>query len=247
MADNPQPLRHHLAELRRRLLVSFIALVGGLIAAFVFRDYIFDVLMRPLGDQELYVYTLTGSIGPAMKVALLGGVIVALPVFVYQIIGFMAPALSPGERRFLNRLIPGVLLAFCGGVAFAYFVLLPPIVTFLLEFGSEVAIIQPSLESYINTVTALMFWMGVAFETPFVMYLLSAIGITSPEMYSKFRRPWIVVSVVLGAVITPTFDPVNQAMVAAPFLVLYEVGILLSRFARRGKRRGVGMQSQGRN
>ena len=237
MADTPTPLRHHLAELRRRLLISSVALVAGLVTAFVFRQHIFDVLTRPIGDRQLYVYTLTGSIGPAMKVALLGGVIVALPVFVYQIVGFIAPALSAGERRFFNRLIPGVALAFCGGVAFAYFVLLPPIVVFLLGFGAEVAIIQPSLESYINTVTALMFWMGVAFETPFVMYLLSAIGITSPEKYSRFRRPWIVVSVILGALITPTFDPVNQAMVAAPFLVLYEIGILLSRFGRRGARK----------
>ncbi|MEE9285725.1 MAG: twin-arginine translocase subunit TatC [Dehalococcoidia bacterium] len=246
MPDQPMSVTGHLAELRRRVFVSLIALVAGIVVSFIFRERIFDILTRPGPDDlELFFFTLTGAIGPTMKVALLGGFIVALPVIVHQAVGFIAPGLTGRERRYLYLLLPGVAVCFMAGVAFAYFVLVPPIVEFLLDFGGDIAEPRPSLGSYIDTVTALLFWMGVAFETPFLMYFLTLIGVANPRFFARQRRAWLVISFVLGALITPTFDPINQTMVAGPFIVLYEIGILLSRVAARRPRRRAPAASDG--
>ena len=233
MAEPSMPLMAHLAELRRRLFISTIALVAGTIASFLYRDFLFDLLKRPAGDRVFYFHEITGVIGPTMKVAMLGGVILALPVLVYQVVMFLSPGLSSRERRWLYLLLPGTGLFFLAGVVFAYFILVPPIVGFLFDFGAEVAEPIVSIGSYVNAVVGLMFWMGVGFETPFLMYFLTMVGVGSPKFFASHRRTWIVISFVLAAVITPTFDPMNQAMVAGPFIVLYEIGIWLSRFAAR--------------
>ncbi|MCH7552504.1 MAG: twin-arginine translocase subunit TatC [Chloroflexi bacterium] len=227
----------HLAELRRRIFISLVAVIIGIIVSFVFRDFIFDLLMRPGDDPELYFHTLTGAIGPTMKVALLGGVILALPVVAYQAVQFLAPGLTRSERRYFLIMLPGVALCFLAGMAFAYFILIPPIIDFLFTFGEDVATPLVGLDSYVNTVTSLLFWMGIAFETPFIMYFFARLGIMSPDFYARQRRTWFVISFVLGAIITPTFDPVNQSLVAAPFIVLYELGIWVSRLALRGRRK----------
>ena len=143
MADQSMSVIGHLAELRRRAIVSVIALVAGVIASFVFRDRIFDILTRAGGDPQLYFFTLTGAIGPTMKVAMLGGFIVALPVVVHQFVGFIAPGLTGRERRYFYLLLPGVAICFMAGVAFAYFGLVPSIVDFLLTFQSAGARGQP--------------------------------------------------------------------------------------------------------
>ena len=236
MADDSKSFTWHLSELRRRLFISVGALVIGVIAAFIFREPLFDVLRRPAGDTPFYFHELTGIIGPTMKVALLGGFILALPVVVYQAVMFLAPGLTSRERRYLLLLLPGVFLCFAAGVSFGYFVLVPPVVDFLLGFGRGIATPLVSIGSYLNTVVALLFWMGVAFETPFLMYFLTLVGVATPKFLARQRRVWVVIAFVLGAVITPTFDPINQAMVAGPFIVLYEVGILLSRLAARRPR-----------
>ena len=243
------PITGHLAELRTRLMITTVAVIAGIVVAFIFRDFIFDILLRP-GERdgkqiELFFTTLTGAIGPTMKVALLGGVIAALPILVYQGAQFLAPGMTRAERRYFLTMLPGVVLAFGAGLAFAYFILVPPIVEFLTTFGEDVATPIITLESYINTVVALLFWMGVAFETPFLMYFLARFGIASPQFYARQRRVWLVISFVLGALITPTFDPINQVMVAAPFIVLYEVGILFSRFAVRNRKRSPDVATEG--
>ena len=231
MGDNSVPFTAHLSELRRRLMISVGALVVGIVVSFIFRDFLFDLLLRPGGNPDLYFHQLTGFVGPTMKVAMLGGVILGLPVFVYHIVMFLNPGLTPQERRYLYLLLPGVAISFVGGVAFAYFVVVPPIVEFLLEFGDDVAEPLVSIGSYMNTVVALLFWMGVAFETPLLMYFLTMVGVARPSFFARQRRIWIVVSFVLAAIITPTLDPVNQSIVAGPFIVLYELGIWLSRLA----------------
>ncbi|MBM4406624.1 MAG: twin-arginine translocase subunit TatC [Chloroflexi bacterium] len=236
MPDQEMSLIGHLAELRRRLMICAVALIAGLVVAFVFRRQIIDILREAGDNPDLYFTTITGGTETVLRVVLYGGLVAAIPVFVYQAIRFLAPALGPGQRKYLY-ITPGVLgLAFAAGAAFAYFIVVPPSIRFLLNFGEDAGFTSlPTADSYINLVVALMFWMGVSFELPFVMYFLSLLGITTPKSYTGFRRPWIVIAVVLGAVITPTFDPINQALVAGPFIVLYEVGILLSRFAWRGK------------
>ncbi len=236
MPDTEMSLGGHLKELRKRAMVCAAALVGGVIAAFIFRDYILDALRHAGDDPKLYFTTLTGGTEAVLRVVLYGGLVAAIPVIVYQAVMFLSPALGKTHKRYLYTLLPVMGLAFAAGASFAYFIVVPPVVEFLLKFGADAGFEPiPSADSYISVVVSLIFWMGVSFELPFVMYFLSLIGITTPRAYSGFRRAWIVIAVVAGAVITPTFDPINQGLVAGPFIVLYEIGILLSRFAWRGK------------
>ena len=126
-----------------------------------------------------------------------------------------------------------MLLAFAAGAAFGYLVLIPPAINFLINFGGEIAEPTVRISSYINLMTMLLFWMGIVFETPLVMLILARFGVVSAAGFARWRRHWIVVAFILGALITPTFDPINQSLVAIPLIILYEVGILLSKLARR--------------
>ena len=132
--------------------------------------------------------------------------------------------------------MPAAIVAFLLGAFFGYRVLFPPAVKFLLGFGSDVATPMISIGSYVNLMLSLLFWMGVIFEMPVALFFLAKLGIVTPEFLSRQRRYAIVVAFVLGAVITPTFDPINQAIVALPIIVLYEVSIWLAKLARRGRR-----------
>ena len=237
MGDKTVPFTAHLGELRRRLMISGLALVAGIIVSFIFRDFLFDILLRPGDDPDLYFHKLTGFIGPTMKVAMLGGVMLALPVLVYHVVMFLSPGLTTRERRYLFLLLPAVAASFMAGVAFAYFVLVPPIIDFLLEFGREGVNPLVSIGSYVDTVVGLLFWMGIGFETPLLMYFLTVVGVATPRFFARQRRIWVVIAFILAAVITPTFDPINQSIVAGPFIVLYELGIWLSKLAARKPRR----------
>ena len=123
------------------------------------------------------------------------------------------------------------MVCFAAGLAFGYFVLTPPALHFLLTFGDDVAVPLIKISNIVNLMVRLLFWMGLAFETPLVMYLLALLGIVNVRKLSRFRRYWFVIAFILAAIITPTFDPVNQALVAA----LYELGILLVRVGSRGR------------
>jgi sec-independent protein translocase protein TatC len=172
-----------------------------------------------------------------MKASLLVGLFASLPVVLYQVVMFAAPGLTPKEKRYLYILLPVSLLAFAGGAAFGYRILFPPAVDFLLSFGSDVATPYIRIGSYVGLMLSLLFWMGIVFETPVVLFFLSKIGVVTPEFLARHRRFAIVIAFILGAMITPTFDPINQAFVAVPIIVLYEVGIWLAKLGRRGRER----------
>ena len=243
MSTRPLSLNEHLLELRKRLIVSVAAVIVCTVVAFVFHPVIFDVLMGPaqgfesLRDNKLVFTQATEMIGITMKVSLMGGLALASPVVVYQAVMFVAPGLTPREKRYLFALLPGVVLSFLAGAAFGYLVLLPPAIKFLLTFGSDIATPMIRVGNYINLVVTLLFWLGVAFQAPLVMFFLSKIRVVTPKALAKKRRFAIVGAFILGALITPTFDPVNQSLVAVPILVLYELGIWLARLARLGERR----------
>ncbi len=175
---------------------------------------------------------MTGFLGPYMKVALVVGLILAMPVIVYQVIMFVAPGLTRQERRYLFVLLPWIMLSFLVGLAFAYFIFLPPALQFLFSFGSTIAKPQIRVGSYVDFVSSLLFWIGVVFEMPLVIFFLAKIGVVTPQALARWRKPAWVIAFVVAAVITPTFDPVNQTIVAVPVILLYEVGILLARLAR---------------
>ena len=237
----------HLLELRRRLFISVLALLIGSAVSFVFFRQIIEILVRPARDLDaesggqllsggqLIFTEVTELLTTSIKVSFVAGFMLALPVILYQAIMFVAPGLTRRERNYLLGFLPAAMLAFAAGVAFGYFVMTPPALHFLLTFGGDVAVPLIRVSNIVNLMVRLLFWMGLAFETPLVMYLLAQLGVVNARSLSKFRRYWVVVAFVLGAIITPTFDPVNQALVAGPLLALYEVGILLARLAGRGR------------
>ena len=238
-----QTIMQHLAELRRRVLICVVAVIIGSAVAFAFFEQLIELLVRPARDLNLddggqLVFTeVTELLTTAVKVSFVAGLVLAMPIVLYQVVMFVAPGLTGRERRYLFGFMPGAMLAFVSGVAFGYFVLTPPALHFLLTFGGDVAVPLIRVSNIINLMIRLLFWMGVAFETPLVMYLLAQLGIVSARGLARFRRYWVVVAFILGAIITPTFDPVNQGLVAIPLLVLYELGILLARFAGRGRQK----------
>lgn len=229
-------LVEHLAELRQRLIVLVVVVALTTVLSFLFAGYLFEILIRPAGGVTLIYTEVTEMLGTYMKVALLSGLILALPVIIYELVMFVAPGLTRQEKRYLYILLPGVTLSFVAGAAFAYFVLVPPALKFLLTFGGDIATPQIKIGNYISTVSSLLFWIGIIFEIPLVIYFLARIGVVNPRLLSRFRPYAIVGAFLLGAVITPTFDPINQTLVAAPLILLYEVGILLARVARRTPR-----------
>ena len=243
MRDKELPLGGHLNELRRRLITSVITLVITTIIAFAFHPIIFDLLMEPaqgfesLRDQKLVFTQVTEMIGITMKVSLMGGLVLATPIIIYQTVMFVAPGLTSREKRYLFALLPGIMISFAAGATFGYFVLLPPALNFLLNFGSEIATPMIRVGNYINLVFTLLFWLGVSFQTPLVMFFLSKIRVVTPRSLARQRRFAVVVAFILGAVITPTFDPVNQSLVAVPIILLYEIGIWLARLARLGEKK----------
>lgn len=156
---------------------------------------------------------------------------------VYQFVSFVSPGLNAAERRYLYALLPSGIVVFAIGAAFGYFVLFPPAIHFLFHFGDEVATAQIRIGSYVRLMISLLLWMGVVFETPIVLFFLSRIGVVTPQQLGKQRRYAIVVAFILGALITPTFDPINQTLVALPIIVLYEVGIWLAKLGARQRNR----------
>lgn len=190
---------------------------------------LFQLLLRPApGIQPIFI-DLTEMMATYFRVALLGGFVLGLPVVLYELVMFIAPGLTPREKRYLYVVLPMASLLFAAGVLFCYFILLPPSLRFLLTFGSDIAQPQIRIGNYVGVVTRLLFWSGLIFETPLVMVFFAKIRIVSPQTYARGRRWAIVLAFVLGAIITPTFDPVNQTLLALPIIILYEMGIWLSR------------------
>jgi sec-independent protein translocase protein TatC len=245
MDDSPgeMTLRDHLSELRRRLFISAAGVLVGTIVAFVFHRQILFYLMQPAraidsfqGDTPLIYTLVTEMLGITMKVSLLGGFILSVPLWTYHVIMFISPGLNPRERKYLFVFLPGITVAFLIGIAFSYYVLIPPALQFLLTFNSDIAAPMIRIGSYMDLMIRLLFWMGVVFETPVLMFVLARLRVVSYRTFARWRRLAIVLAFVLGALITPTFDPINQSLVAGPIIVLYETGIWLAWLARRGEK-----------
>ena len=243
MRSREQTLLQHLSELRRRVFICVVAVLAGSAVSFVFFEEIVEILVEPARDLGLgtggeLIYTeVTELLTTAIKVSFVSGLILASPIIVSQGVMFVAPGLTRQEKRYLFGFMPVVILAFAGGVAFAYYILTPPALHFLLTFGGDIATPLIRISNIINLRIRLLVWMGLAFETPLVMFLLASLGIASASSLGRFRRYWVVVAFILAAMITPTVDPVNQALVAGPLLVLYELGILLAWLAGRSRRK----------
>jgi sec-independent protein translocase protein TatC len=224
------PFMVHLKELRDRLLYSVIAVGAGLIVGLIFGNTLIALLKRPApADINLVVIELLENMSVYFKVSLTAGVIIAMPFLVYQFFAFAAPGLTSKEKRMIFTILPAIVFMFLAGVAFAYFVALPPALNFLYHFNANIATPEIRLSNYIDIVTRLLLVIGLVFETPIIIMGLARLGIVSPKWLAARRRMWIVLAFVIAAIITPTFDPINQTIVAVPLIILLELGILLAR------------------
>jgi len=223
----------HLYELRSRLIKSVIAIAVASVIAFVFADWIFYILTLPAGDIPLIYIEMTEMLGTYMRVSLVAGIALAMPYLVYQVIMFVSPALTPREKKYVFLVLPWIGLMFIGGVVFGYFVLIPPALKFLLTFGANIATPQIKVGNYIALVTRLLLSIGLVFELPVVTTFLARIGVVKAKWLADRRRPAIIIAFILAAAITPTFDPINQSLVAVPLIVLYELSIWLARLVQK--------------
>lgn len=225
----------HLNELRKRLFYSVAALIVGVIIGFIFGDQLLEWVAHPIGGLEnLLSIQVTENISVYFRVTMLAGFIIALPFILIQIMLFISPGLTSKERKWVLWAIPIATLLFLGGAVFAYFVMLPTALPFLVEFpGPDVL---PKWKDYVNFVTNLIFWIGLSFETPLVMYLLAKLGIIDAKGLAKQWRIAIIIIAVIAAVATPTPDPINMAILMAPLFGLYLLGILLAVLAKKEKK-----------
>jgi sec-independent protein translocase protein TatC len=234
--ENPYDILYHLDALRKHLFRALAALATTTVISFVFTRQIIDWLADPVGGiEKLVAIDPTEPIGTFMRVALLAGFALAFPYIALELWLFVAPGLKRDSRLFVLAAIPIATLFFIGGMAFAKFVMLPTAVPFLITFMGITAQIRPS--SYIRFVTGIMFWVGVAFEFPLVIYVLARIGLVRGKMLADQWRLAIVIIAVIAAAITPTVDPVNMALVMGPMIGLYFLSIGLAYVAQRGRLR----------
>ncbi len=224
-------LTEHLAELRARLIKISVVVVVAMAASFWFIRDIIGALSAIAPEYQLQAIDPTEVFSTYLKVAFICGIALAMPVIVYQLFAFMSPGLTRRERNYVLKALPFVMLMFASGVAFGYFVALPRAIDFLLGLGEATVEVRPRLSTYANFVINLLLWLGVAFQTPVIVYLLIKARIVSYRRLASWRRYAIVVIVVAAAIITPTPDPGNMLIVAVPMYLLYELGILLGRIA----------------
>jgi len=224
----------HLNELRKRLLYALISVVLGVVVSVVFADSLLVLIARPIGGLDnLLSIQVTENLSVYFRITLLSGFIIALPFILIQLLLFVSPGLKKTERVWILRAVPIATILFLAGAIFAYLVMLPAALPFLVDFpGPEVL---PKWKDYVNFVTSLIFWIGLSFETPLLMFVLAKLGIIDAKGLVKQWRIAFILIAVIAAVATPTPDPINMAILMAPLFLLYLLGILLAALAQRKK------------
>ncbi len=230
MSDKTMPLLEHLVELRNVLIKSVFALLVGTLVAAIFTPQILQFLIAPYGTT-LQTIDPTENISIYLRVSIMAGAVITMPIFIYLVWSFIAPGLENKEKRYVRIVVPGATILFLIGVAFAWGIMLPAAIGFLSTFQSEIFKSDWRADAYIPFVTSLMFWIGVSFETPLIIFFLAKLHIVTASMLLKGWRFAIVIIAVVAAMITPTVDPFNMLLVMAPLILLYFFSVLLARLA----------------
>lgn len=239
LAQNPKSRElfwDQVEALRAHLLRAVLGVIIGVAISFAFTQQLVQFLAVPIGGlAALKAIEVTESVGVFMKVALLAGLAISLPYVAFEFWLFAAPGLRPRERWYGLIGIPLAAIFFVSGMAFTYYMLIPSALPFLLNFLGIQAQVRP--QSYFDFVTGLLFWIGIAFEFPLVIYVLTAMGFIKPRVLAQQWRVAVVIIAVVAAAITPTVDPVNMGLVMLPMTLLYFISIVLSFVAYSGRRR----------
>lgn len=230
MSDKTMPLLEHLVELRNVLIRSVFALLVGTLVAAIFTPQILQFLIAPYGST-LQTIDPTENISIYLRVSIMAGAVITMPIFVYLLWSFIAPGLEKNEKRYVYIVVPGATVLFLVGVTFAWGIMLPAAISFLSTFQAEIFKSDWRADAYIPFVTSLMFWIGVSFETPLLIFFLAKLHIVTAGMLLKGWRFAIVIIAVVAAMITPTVDPFNMLLVMAPLILLYFFSVLLAKLA----------------
>ncbi len=237
--EDAQPLMTHLLELRNRLLKATLAMIVGFVLGLIFARPFIELLINFLqGESQLQLLSPVEPIFLYLKAALIVGLVVASPFVLYQIFAFIVPGLTASERKGLYIALPMAAGLFALGVAFGIFVVLPFTLRYLQSFLADLIKAEYGASFYMNFVLSFLLWLGIGFELPLFIAILARLGIISPKQLRSFWRYAIVIIAVLSAIITPTPDPFNMAIVMVPLLLLYGLGIIFAHFTYRKRDRG---------
>jgi sec-independent protein translocase protein TatC len=226
-------LIEHLDELRSRIIKVGIAFFGVAIVAWFFRERIFDWLLAPAGDAlqgKLNVTGVTEQLFTDMKLALYVGFLLTIPVLLYQVWAFVAPAVGDMGRAFTYTIISMASALFIAGVAFGYFIVLPIGTQFLLGWDTERFDPIITAQSYLPFVTRFLLAFGIVFELPAATYVAAKLELVDAPLLKRYRKHAIILNTVLAAALTPGQDPYSMVLMAVPMIVMYEVSILIARY-----------------
>jgi sec-independent protein translocase protein TatC len=232
----PRRLRHgeeatvveHLTELRTRLLIALGALIPAFIFTFAFHERLIEWLVEPLpDDKEIVTFGVTEPFTTSIKVSLIAALAIVLPVLLYQVWSFLAPAMTEQVQRVVSAFVVVATGLFASGVAFAYYVVLPRALDFLTNFDDDLYEVQIRASYYYSFVALALFGIGLAFELPIFVLALVRLRVVSVEQLRRNRRIAMVVIVFL-AILLPTVDPVSLAFEVVPLLLLFELSIRLA-------------------
>jgi sec-independent protein translocase protein TatC len=237
------PFLDHLEELRHRLFWIAGALLVGVVVGFIFLSQIdlIRFLERPiapyLGGQKL-IYTHPGtSFSIVMNASVVVGLILASPVAIYQLWGFLSPALYSHEKKIVIPILGAIIVLFVAGLALAFYVVLPFTLQFLLGFESDALTPMISATEYFNFAITMCLVFGLVFQLPIIILLLTALGLITPQFLSKYRRHSIVLCIVAAAFITPGADPTSLFALSVPLYFLFEASVVASRVVYRRKQK----------
>lgn len=230
--QNPSGIFEHINDLRKHIFRALIFLLITTLISFIYTAQIIDFLARPVGGlQKLVAIDVTEPIGVFMRVALLTGFTIALPYIIFELWLFVAPGLKKRTRLGSLVTIPVATALFFSGMAFAYFILLPVGIPWLTQVMGIRTEVRPS--SYVQFVTTVLFWIGLAFEFPLIIYFLALVGLVRSKALLDQWRFAVVIIAILAATITPTVDPINMSLVMLPMITLYFISIGLASIAER--------------
>lgn len=228
------PLFDHLAELRRRIAVSLLAIVAGAVVGFAFGPRIIEILKAPYGDTRLLLLAPGEGFFITLKVAIVVGIVLGMPVILFELWRFISPGLTSEERRIARPWVPLALVFFVAGVAVAY-VVLPFAIAFLSSFGTGDLPLQNAwtAEGYFGFVATMFLGFGLVMEYPIVLVLLSKVGIVTSARLRSSRRYVVIVFAIVAAVATPGGDVISPFVLGLTMYALYELSILLVRAGGR--------------
>lgn len=226
------PLAQHLEELRQRVIVCVIFFIAAFIACYIYSDRLLAPFAGLLSVKLVFLTPLEAFMA-YMSIAFYAALALTVPVFAWHTWAFVLPGLLENESRKAGRFVIGTVLFFALGVAFCWYLVLPFAIPFLMAYGGDIMTPMISVKAYLNFCLSMLFVFGAVFELPVIVVFVHGIGLVSLEALKNFRRYWLVVAFIIGAIVTPTPDMFNQTMASMPLIVLYEASIIYIRFLGR--------------